>query len=60
MPGIQVRENERGHENVEQEIVCLDHRSNRARDYGPAQLSTVFEFGKGIGSNSGCGHRFFS
>jgi hypothetical protein len=43
---IQLREDERGHENVEQEIVCLDYCTDCARDDCAAQLPAVLDLGK--------------
>ncbi len=44
---IQIREDERGHLHVEEEIVSLDRGSDRARDDGAAELPAVLGIGKG-------------
>jgi hypothetical protein len=50
-------EGERGHLAIEQEVVPLDRRTDRAGDHGAAQVRTVVKFGKVIRGRIGGGHR---
>jgi hypothetical protein len=54
---IQFREDEGGYENVEQEIVRLDHCTDRTRDDCAAQLPAMLGLGKLACGDSGCRHR---
>jgi hypothetical protein len=54
---IQFRENQRGNEHVEQEIIRLDHRADGRGDNGAAQLHAVLSIGQVFGRNPGCRHR---
>ena len=47
-------------DHVEQEIVRLDDRADRAGDHRAAQLPAVLGFGKGIRGDLGCRHQISS
>ena len=54
---VQMREDERGDENIEQEIVGLDHRADRAGDHRAAQLPTVLGVAERDCAHTCCSHQ---